>query len=78
VITGNLRRQIRFKKQSELMGKVVAGANYSSFVHGSPYHRSSRMRKTTPFFTTSLEKTQNFIKKEMRDLPKRILSAITK
>lgn len=78
VITGNLRRQIGFKKKGEFSGIVKAGANYSSFVHGNPYHSSARMRKTTPFFTNALGNTENFIDRQMSSIFSRILKTSLK
>ncbi len=64
VITGNLRRQIRFIESSSIAGVVKAFANYSGFVHGAPFFQSKMKRKETPFFTMALGNSKMFIQAE--------------
>ena len=54
-VTGNLKRQIDFKREG-LTGMVRAKADYSSYVHGPPYHHGGN-RKITPFFTMARNNT---------------------
>lgn len=70
--TGNLVRNIMFKKGGMLGGVVKSFANYSKFVHGAPYHNNAGPRKENPFFTTAQDNSQRFIRKENQDLLKRI------
>lgn len=63
-VHGNLRRSIDFKREGAT-GMVRAKANYSAFVHGSPYHHSSKPRKTTPFFTMAKDHNLKFAEDEL-------------
>jgi hypothetical protein len=64
VVTGNLRRQIRFIKSSPIAGVVKAFANYSKYVHGAPFYENKMKRRETPFFTDALSSSASFIQRE--------------
>lgn len=64
VVHGNLRRQIRFIKSSEIAGVVKSFANYSGFVHGAPFHQNRTKRKETPFLTNALSSAESFVQVE--------------
>lgn len=79
--TGNLVRQIHFKKGGLFGGVVKAFARYSGKVHGQPYdkarvNKDGRPRKTNPFFTTAVDRSDRFIQQENRALLKRIINRI--
>lgn len=83
VVHGNLRRQIRFVKSSEIAGVVKAFANYSGYVHGEPFYtfksattKSGRPRKITPFLTDALSSSETFIENEKNKLLRNIISDI--
>lgn len=76
VIHGNLRRQIRFIKSSEIAGVVKSFANYSGFVHGAPYHENKMKRKETPFLTNAMSSSATFIETEKNKILKNIISNI--
>jgi hypothetical protein len=75
-IHGNLRRQIRFIKSSEIAGVVKSFANYSGFVHGAPFHKNRMRRKETPFLTNALATSDSFIENEKRKVIRNILKNI--
>jgi len=74
--TGNLTRQIAFRSSRRLNGEVKAGANYSKFVHGPPYHQNRMRRKENPFFTTAIGNSKMFIDSETRKLVSSIIKGI--
>lgn len=74
VVHGNLRRQIRFIKSSEIAGVVKSFANYSGFVHGAPFHTNRMRRKETPFLTDAVSTSQTFIDNEKRKIIKNIFN----
>jgi hypothetical protein len=76
VVTGNLRRQIRFIKSSPIAGVVKAFANYSKYVHGPPYYENKMKRRETPFFTDALSSSESFIKREEAKVIPAILKKI--
>jgi hypothetical protein len=76
VVHGNLRRQIRFIKSSEIAGVVKSFANYSGFVHGAPFHENKRKRKETPFLTNALSSAESFIEQERGKVIKNIIKNI--
>ncbi len=67
-VTGNLRRQIRFIKSSEIAGVVKSFANYSKYVHGAPYYQNRMRRKETPFLTMAMGNADAFIEAEKRKI----------
>ena len=83
VVHGNLRRQIRFIKSSEVAGVVKSFANYSGFVHGEPFFtfkstttKSGRKRKITPFLTDAMSSSETFIETEKNKMLRNIISGI--
>ena len=76
IISGNLRRQIDFKRQG-MTGEVRAKANYSAFVHGAPYHNGG-FRRTTPFFTLARDNNRRFAQREIDNAVKRSLTSSIK
>lgn len=76
VIHGNLRRQIKFIKSSEIAGVVKSFANYSGFVHGAPFHENRRKRKETPFLTNALSSAETFVEQERSKVISNILKNI--
>ncbi len=76
VVHGNLRRQIRFIKSSEIAGVVKSFANYSGFVHGEPFHTNRTRRKETPFLTDALMRSESFIESERKKLYENIIKNI--
>jgi hypothetical protein len=73
VVSGNLRRQIDFRR-SGMTGEVRAKANYSAFVHGSPYH--SGRGKTTPFFTQARDNNKRYAQREVEAVINKTLKVI--
>jgi len=67
-VTGNLKRQIDFKRDGTT-GMVRAKANYSSYVHGPPYHHGGN-RKTTPFFTMARDQNQSYAERQLAEAVK--------
>lgn len=67
-ITGNLRRNIIY-----MNGKLTAHANYSKYVHGSPFYQNRMKRKETPFITDAISNSDTFIKNEARAMIKRVV-----
>lgn len=78
VDTGNLRRQITFIQSSPTGGVVLSRANYSPYVHGVPFHSSNGVRKVTPFLTSGLERSQQFIKREVDSIYPRVINRVMK
>jgi hypothetical protein len=76
VVHGNLRRQIRFIKSSQIAGVVKSFANYSGFVHGAPYHQNRMKRKETPFLTNALSTADSFIETERQKVVRNIIKNI--
>ena len=76
VVHGNLRRQIRFIKSSEIAGVVKSFANYSGFVHGEPFHVNRMKRKETPFLTNALSSADTFIETEKQKVVRNIIKSI--
>ena len=76
VVTGNLRRQIRFINSAGVAGVVKSFANYSGFVHGHPYYENRRKRKETPFLTMAMGNSQTFIDNERGKIIKNIINNI--
>lgn len=76
VVHGNLRRQIRFIKSSQIAGVVKSFANYSGYVHGAPYWENKRRRKETPFLTDALSSADTFIENEKKKVLPNIIKNI--
>jgi hypothetical protein len=76
VVTGNLRRQIRFINSAGVAGVVKSFANYSGFVHGHPYHQNRRKRRETPFLTMAMGNSATFIEQERRKIIGNIIKDI--
>lgn len=72
-VTGNLRRQIYYYRNSQGEAKLYSYANYSPYVHGAPYYENKMKRRETPFFTRALTNSKGFIKDEAREMIKRVL-----
>ena len=68
--TGNLARHIFYHEPSQ---QLEAHANYSKYVHGAPFYKFKKPRKTNPFFTTAITNTETFIKAEARAMLKRVV-----
>lgn len=73
VVEGNLRRSIKYKHFGT-HGEVRANANYSAYVHGAPFHHSSRMRRTTPFFTIARDNNKQFAEKTLEKAVKKAIA----
>lgn len=76
VVHGNLRRQIRFIKSSQIAGVVKSFANYSGYVHGAPFHENKMRRKETPFLTDALSSADTFIENEKKKVLPNIIKNI--
>jgi hypothetical protein len=76
VVHGNLRRQIRFIKSSQIAGVVKSFANYSGYVHGAPYWENKMKRKETPFLTDALSSSETFIENEKKKVLPNIIKSI--
>jgi hypothetical protein len=72
-VHGNLRRSIKFKRMGH-HGEVQATANYAHYVHGAPFHHSSRMRRTTPYFTMARDHNKKFAQTTLDNAMKRAVS----